>query len=165
MKNFLAAVTLSLVLLLSLGCVAPSQDEGTGADEPAVTTTPSPTPSPAPTPMPTPAPSPAPSPDETITPTTTPDDQAADSTVGVEEEVTIQNFAYAPPSLTIPVGTTVIWTNFDSAPHTVTSESGDELDSPVLSTGETFSHTFTTPGVFPYYCTIHPSMRASVTVQ
>jgi hypothetical protein len=78
--------------------------------------------------------------------------------------VTIQNFAFNPATLTVSVGTTITWTNLDSAPHTVTSD--DNLfDSGTLNQGAPFSHTFTTPGTFAYHCNIHPSMTAQVVVQ
>ena len=78
--------------------------------------------------------------------------------------VTIQNYAYDPPTLQVQAGTTVTWINQDAAPHTVTSLSGSELASDTLNKGGTYSHTFTTPGTYDYYCTIHPYMKASVEV-
>jgi len=78
--------------------------------------------------------------------------------------VAIQNFAFAPGTVTVKAGTTVTWTNQDQEPHTVTSVSGDELKSPALNAGETFKHTFATPGHFDYLCTIHPFMTATVVV-
>jgi amicyanin len=79
--------------------------------------------------------------------------------------VRIEDFAFAPANITIDAGTTVTWTNYDSVVHTVTSDDGDELDSPLLGKNETFSHTFGTPGVFAYHCTPHPYMRGLVTVR
>jgi amicyanin len=78
-------------------------------------------------------------------------------------QVTIANFAYAPSNIQVSVGTTVTWTNQDSAPHTVTFKSGMK-DSGWLRQGQSFSYTFTTPGTFDYYCTVHPTMVARVTV-
>jgi plastocyanin len=78
--------------------------------------------------------------------------------------VAIQNFAFAPGTVTVKAGTTITWTNQDQEPHTVTSVSGDELKSPALNAGETFKHTFATPGHFDYLCTIHPFMTATVVV-
>jgi amicyanin len=79
--------------------------------------------------------------------------------------VDIQNFAFANTMLKINKGNTVVWTNLDSAPHTVTSDSGSELNSPRLSSGQTYSHTFTTTGTFDYHCAVHPMMKATVVVQ
>ena len=79
--------------------------------------------------------------------------------------VTIKNFAFAPAALTVKVGTTVTWTNQDSDAHTVTSQgSSSPLSSAALNTGQTYSYTFTKPGTYAYFCTIHPFMTATVTV-
>jgi plastocyanin len=79
-------------------------------------------------------------------------------------EVTIQGFAFSPFDLKINKGDTVIWTNKDSAPHTVTSDSGNELASDSLSNGQTYSHTFNQAGTFNYHCGVHLSMKARVEV-
>ena len=79
------------------------------------------------------------------------------------DTVTIQNFAYAPATVTVKSGTTVTWTNRDQDPHTVTATAGS-FHSPTLNTGESFHYTFTTPGHFDYLCTIHPFMTATVVV-
>ena len=78
-------------------------------------------------------------------------------------QVTIANFAYAPSNIQVSVGATVSWTNQDSAPHTVTFKNGMK-DSGWLRQGQSFSYTFTTPGTFDYYCTVHPTMVARVIV-
>lgn len=78
--------------------------------------------------------------------------------------VSIENFAYAPQELTIKKGQTVTWTNKDSAPHTVTSTSGNTLDSPLLKKGEKFSFTFSETGTFEYFCAPHPNMTGTVIV-
>ncbi len=79
--------------------------------------------------------------------------------------VEIKNFAFNPGTVTVKVGTKVTWTNNDSAPHTVTSDSGSPLNSKsILSPGQSFSYTFTTAGTFPYHCTIHPTMKGQVVV-
>ena len=78
--------------------------------------------------------------------------------------VTIDNFNFAPGTLTIPAGTTVVWTNKDDVPHNVIST--DKLfASPVLDTDEHFEFTFKNAGTFNYYCSIHPKMTAKVVVQ
>jgi plastocyanin len=78
--------------------------------------------------------------------------------------VTIKDFAFAPGSITVAAGTTVTWTNQDSASHTVTADDGS-FDSKALATGATFSQTFPTAGSFTYHCAIHTSMTATVVVQ
>ncbi|WP_194921484.1 cupredoxin domain-containing protein [Catenulispora rubra] len=83
----------------------------------------------------------------------------------VGNAVAIMNFAFAPAALTVKAGTTVTWTNKDSDAHTVTSQgSGGPLQSAALSTGQSYTFTFTKPGTYSYLCTIHPFMTATVTV-
>jgi plastocyanin len=71
--------------------------------------------------------------------------------------------AYSPANFTVKVGKIVTWMNKDITPHTVTSTSG-LFDSGSLSTGQTWSHTFTHAGVYSYYCTFHAWMKGNVTV-
>jgi amicyanin len=86
---------------------------------------------------------------------------AAPSTKSVEA----MGYKFSPASLTISVGDTVTWTNHDTAPHNIVVTDGPEkFTSPTLQTGQTFSHTFTKAGTYSYYCSIHPDMKATVTV-
>jgi plastocyanin len=79
--------------------------------------------------------------------------------------VMIKNYAFSPATLTVNVGDTVTWTNMDTAPHTVTVSSGPvKFNSGNLSTGESFSYTFTAAGTYSYYCAVHPDMVAKVVV-
>jgi plastocyanin len=78
-------------------------------------------------------------------------------------EVFIQGMAFNPSSITVAAGTTITWTNKDVVNHTVTSKT-NVFDSGSLSKGSTFSFTFATAGTYSYYCQVHPSMVASVTV-
>ena len=80
-----------------------------------------------------------------------------------EAVIEIINFSFTPPLVTIPVGTTVTWVNRDDEPHTVLE--GDKLfKSHALDTGDKFSFTFSTPGTFKYFCTIHAHMVGMVVV-
>jgi plastocyanin len=79
--------------------------------------------------------------------------------------VTISNFAFSPQSITVSAGDTVTWRNDDNVNHTVTSDSGGEPDSPVLSQGQIYQHVFAQPGTHSYHCTIHPTMTGNVAVQ
>ena len=79
--------------------------------------------------------------------------------------VEISNFAFNPSEVKIKIGDTVTWINEDSAPHTVTSDSGNELNSPQLSNGQNYSRTFSNTGTFNYYCSVHPSMKATIIVE
>lgn len=77
--------------------------------------------------------------------------------------VSIIDFAYSPSDLTINIGDTVIWTNNDSTAHSTTSNTL-VWDSGLFGPGETFSFTFTSAGTFPYFCTRHKTMTATITV-
>ncbi|MGW6935236.1 cupredoxin domain-containing protein [Lentzea sp. NPDC054927] len=79
--------------------------------------------------------------------------------------VEIMGYAYQPATLTIAAGDTVTWTNHDTAPHNVVVTDGPEkFTSPNLQQGQTYSYTFSKSGTYSYYCSIHPDMKASVTV-
>ena len=103
-----------------------------------------PTPTAPPTPLATPTPTPV---------------------VGVTHVSITITAKYQPANIQVPVGTTVTWTNNDTTGHTVTFRNGMK-DSGVIDPGGagTFRYTFTSKGVFPYYCTFHPSMHGVVTV-
>ncbi|MER3447302.1 MAG: hypothetical protein C4291_10865 [Candidatus Dadabacteria bacterium] len=79
-------------------------------------------------------------------------------------QVNIDNFSFTPVTLTIPVGTKVTWINHDDVPHIVMN-TDKHFVSPVLDTDEKFSYTFTTPGTYAYYCSIHPKMTAKIIVR
>jgi amicyanin len=78
--------------------------------------------------------------------------------------VTIDNFVFEPAKIMIKAGTTVTWTNRDDIPHTVASK--DRLfKSKALDTDESYSFTFTTPGEYDYFCSLHPHMKGTVVVE
>jgi plastocyanin len=79
-------------------------------------------------------------------------------------EVRIIDFAFDPPLLTVPVGTTVTWVLVEGY-HTVLS-ADSRLDSPILEQpGDRYSYTFTEAGLYDYLCGIHPDMLGVVTVE
>lgn len=88
-----------------------------------------------------------------------------DSVVLGDSTITIADFAFAPQTITVKKGSTVIWTNEDSVGHTVTSDTGSELDSALLSKGQSYSKTFNQAGTFSYHCTPHPNMKGTVIVE
>ncbi len=79
-------------------------------------------------------------------------------------EVKIDNFSFGPATITVAPGTTVTWVNHDDIPHTVVS-TDSVFKSKVLDTDEKFSFTFTKAGTYPYFCSIHPKMTATVVVK
>jgi plastocyanin len=78
--------------------------------------------------------------------------------------VKIDNFSFGPASLTVAPGTTVTWTNNDDVPHTVVSDD-KRFKSKALDTDDKFSYTFTKPGTYNYFCSVHPKMTAKIVVQ
>ncbi len=89
----------------------------------------------------------------------TPDDKPSS-----EVAVKIDNFSFSPATITVRAGTTIRWTNHDDIPHTVVSED-KTFKSKVLDTDDQFTYTFTKPGTYDYFCSIHPKMTAKVVVQ
>jgi plastocyanin len=79
-------------------------------------------------------------------------------------EVAISGFAFEPADITIAARSTVVWTNEDASPHTVTEASG-LFDSGTLQRDQRFEHVFNTPGVYTYRCTFHAGMIGTVTVK
>ena len=81
-----------------------------------------------------------------------------------DTEVKIDNFTFNPATITVKAGTTVTWTNGDDIPHTVVA-TAKAFKSKVLDTSDKFSFTFTTPGSYEYFCSLHPHMKASIVVE
>jgi plastocyanin len=79
-------------------------------------------------------------------------------------EVWIQNSTFNPNTLTVPLYTTIIWTNKDAVTHTVTSNN-DLFDSGNIVNGGVYKHQFTSSGTYTYKCKIHPSMTGTIIVQ
>ena len=89
---------------------------------------------------------------------------ASDQPSAANAAVKIDNFVFGPQTITVPVGTTVTWTNSDDIPHTAVSTDG-VFKSKVMDTDEKYSYTFTKAGTYPYYCSVHPKMTGKVVVQ
>jgi amicyanin len=89
---------------------------------------------------------------------------AARSAPATDAEVDIDQFTFLPQRITVKAGTTVTWINEDDVPHTVAS-SGKVFKSKALDTADKFSFTFTTPGTYDYFCSLHPHMTGAVVVE
>ena len=75
------------------------------------------------------------------------------------------NYFFDPASLTIKVGTQVVWTNETDAPHTVTSDTNAFNTPNNLAKNQTFMFIFTKPGTYSYYCNFHPTtMKGTIIV-
>jgi plastocyanin len=80
-----------------------------------------------------------------------------------EHKVTIDNFTFSPPELTVKVGDTITWTNHDDIPHTVVS--AGKFRSKTMDTDNSFTFTFTAAGDYKYFCSLHPHMTGLVKVE
>lgn len=86
------------------------------------------------------------------------------TTAGAAEvKVGIDNFTFSPQVVTVKAGDTVIWTNNDDIPHTVADP--PKFRSKALDTGDSYSFTFTTPGAYDYFCSLHPHMTGRIVVE
>ena len=113
---------------------------------------------------------------------------ACASPAGPPKAMTIKGFAFSPNAVEVTKGTTVTWTNEDTVPHTVTTgiapptfpplpsgasptpfpslNSGDgKVNSGRIEPRRTFSFTFNEAGTFNYFCSVHPAMKAAITVR
>jgi plastocyanin len=88
------------------------------------------------------------------------DDQNSGATA-----VKIDNFTFGPAAVKIAAGTTVTWTNKDDVPHTVVADDKTTFKSKALDTDEQFSYTFSKPGTYHYFCSVHPRMTGEIDVQ
>jgi plastocyanin len=84
---------------------------------------------------------------------------------GAEDaKVNIDNFTFEPQTLTVKAGTTVVWKNEDDIPHTIASPT-KAFKSKAMDTDESFSFTFTAPGTYEYFCSLHPHMTGTIVVE
>ena len=88
----------------------------------------------------------------------------AASARAADMDVKIDNFTFATQRLAVKAGTTVTWINDDDIPHTVAS-STKLFKSNALDTNDKFSFTFTTPGFYEYFCSLHPHMTGAIVVE
>lgn len=145
MKKFIALGLVAVGALLLSGCSLYGASNNTAA----------------PVAVPKKIETPATTPKTTTAPAPTPTEKS--TTQATQSSITIQNFAFSPANLTIKAGTTVTWTNNDSAPHSIKSSSFTSSSN--LATGQTYQFQFNTPGTFNYSCGIHPMMVGTIIVQ
>ena len=88
----------------------------------------------------------------------------APSAIAADVHVEISKFAFTPTEITVKPGTTVVWTNRDQTPHTISAGDGG-FRSSGMDTGDTYTHTFTREGDASYFCTVHPFMTGIVHVR
>jgi plastocyanin len=88
----------------------------------------------------------------------------AEAAPATEARVSISQFQFKPNRISVAAGDTVTWVNADAEEHTVTA-TDRSYTSAGLEPNETFSHRFTAPGTYQYFCALHPHMTATVVVQ
>jgi len=106
-------------------------------------------------------PPPNPPPKQTTSETAPPGPASAATT----SQVSMETVKFLPAAVEIKTGETVVWINHDLTPHTVTSETGSELNSGSIEPGTSWTHKFDQAGTFPYYCTFHTEMKGTITVK
>lgn len=94
------------------------------------------------------------------------DDKKAGGAVSGEPVVKIVSFQFEPKTLTVKAGSTVKWTNEDTATHSIkdTSQLATPVSPDLVGKGSTFSITYGQPGSYSYICGIHQYMSGSVQV-
>jgi plastocyanin len=94
---------------------------------------------------------------------TTNQQQTSQPPPNLTSAISIANFAFSPATLTVKVGTTVVWTNNDSVGHQIKSNT-NAFGSNILNSGDRYQFTFNNAGTFGYICSIHPSMKGTIIV-
>jgi plastocyanin len=154
------ATATSVQVATSAEASATPQPEATSAPvEASPTAEPTATPEPTSTPEPTATPVPPTQPPAPTQPPPAPTTPPAPA--GIAAPIRSNGFPY---QLTVPAGSTVVWTNYDPVPHDVTAKDGS-WSSGLLGQGESFAHTFNEPGTFAYICQVHPFMSAVLIVE
>ena len=154
--------------VLTASLMAPAAISAQEAQPPPQPAPPAEPAEPAPVPAP-PGPPAAVAPEPTAPPAAVPPEPTATQvtisrgTASASIAVAIVDFVYSPAALTVNVGDSVTWTNYDAAEegHDVT---GDGLASGLMTQGGTYSASFNLEGSYSYICTIHPSMTGTVEV-
>ena len=90
---------------------------------------------------------------------------AAATPAKAADKIDIADFAFGPADIEVKAGTEISWSNDDAAAHTVTATDGADFDSGSLAQGATFTFKPTKAGTIAYVCTIHPSMKGTITVR
>ena len=81
------------------------------------------------------------------------------------QTVSISNFTFDPPTLTVKAGARVTWANRDDIPHGIAWTKNTFKRSQALDTNDSVSFTFATPGVYEYFCYLHPKMVGKIVVE
>ena len=91
--------------------------------------------------------------------------EEAEKKVAGDAEVSMKDIKFAPDSVSVKAGDSVVWTNDDTVGHDVTGDNFKSGDPGAMQNGDTYANTFDKAGTFNYVCTVHPGMEGSVTVK
>ncbi len=89
---------------------------------------------------------------------------AAGAAKPARHPVTVEAVAFQPADLMVKVGDSIVWTNKDPFPHTVTANNG-VFDSKELAAGKAWTYRARNRGDYPYVCTLHPTMSGTIHVR
>ena len=90
--------------------------------------------------------------------------QAAPAATSAAHTVTIEGTQFQPGDLTVKIGDSIVWINNDPFPHTATSKTGG-FDSGQVQPGKSWKYRAVKKGEFPYVCSLHPTMQATLRVR
>src|SRR5262249_5389365 len=90
---------------------------------------------------------------------------ASEASSATTHAVTIENLQFNPSSITVRVGDTIVWTNKDLVPHTVTALNKSFKSLAIDPNGGTWTYKADKAGTFDYVCSFHPNMKATLVVQ
>jgi len=84
---------------------------------------------------------------------------------GETNKIEIRDFMFNPPTITVKSGQTITWINRDEEPHTIVSVGKKFQKSSALDTDQQFSITAGAPGIYEYFCSVHPKMTGTIVVE
>lgn len=93
-----------------------------------------------------------------------PSSQTGSSTPVATTSVSLENIAFNPSNISVSVGQEVTFTNNDSVTHTITADD-NSFNSGNVAKGQSYKHVFNKAGTYNFHCSVHPSMKGTVSVK
>ena len=84
---------------------------------------------------------------------------------GGQNKIEIKDFAFNPQNITVKSGEKITWINRDEEPHTVVSVGKQFKKSSALDTDQAYTIVAGAPGIYSYFCSVHPKMTGTIVVQ
>lgn len=79
--------------------------------------------------------------------------------------VKIAGYAFHPGTISVPAGTTVVFSNEDETAHTATAKGSGAFETGAIQPGKSAEVTLEEPGTYDYYCAFHPFMKGKIEVE